>query len=528
MTCAVAESVVLEDLIKAQAYGLGFDLVGITPLGPMETSRTFDAWVANGYAGEMDYLPRGADKRRDSRLPFPGARSAIVVGLDYGGREPTGPVARYARGDDYHEIMTARLKELHGWLEIELGHSVPGKAYVDTGPILERELAQRAGLGWFGKNTNLVNPRLGSFFFIGSLLVELDLAPDVPFQADRCGSCTRCLDACPTGAFVEPRVLDATKCVSYLTIELKGEIPDPQRQGVGSHIYGCDICQDVCPYNVKFARELREPAFAPREAIRGKDAAALAQELVAMGDEDFRSVFRNSPMKRAKRGGLARNARVVLENLALAAVLALAPALFFRSAGAQASPVAGGRAVSRPAYTSADVRFMQGMIAHHAQALAMTALLRDRTNRADMRLLAERIDVSQTDEIGLMRNWLLVRNEQAPDPLSPGHRDSADHSRSMPGMDMSMRDSTLMPGMLTARQLAELGHTKGPDFDRLFLQDMIRHHQGALAMVRDLLATNGAAQEPEIFQYASDIDADQRAEIMRMRALLAASPGEKH
>jgi epoxyqueuosine reductase len=316
MTSAVAESVALKDLIKGQAYGLGFDLVGIAALGPMETFGAFDAWVAKGYAGEMDYLPRGAEKRRDSRLPFPGARSAIVVGLEYGGREPSGPVARYARGDDYHEIMTDRLKELHRWLETEIGEAIAGKAYVDTGPILERELARRAGLGWFGKNTNLLNPRLGSFFFIGSLFVDLDLAPDAPFQTDRCGSCTRCLDACPTNAFVEARVLDATKCISYLTIELKGEIPEQQRQGVGSNIYGCDICQDVCPYNVKFARELREPAFVPREAIRGKDAATLARELVAIDEEDFRTSFRNSPMKRAKRRGLARNGAVVLENLA--------------------------------------------------------------------------------------------------------------------------------------------------------------------------------------------------------------------
>jgi epoxyqueuosine reductase len=316
MTSAIAESVSLEGLIKGQAYGLGFDLVGITSLGPMATAGAFDAWVANGYSGEMDYLTRGAEKRRDSRLPFPGARSAIVVGLDYGGREPAGPVARYARGDDYHEIMTDRLKELHRWLQVELGQPVSGKAYVDTGPLLERELAQRAGLGWFGKNTNLVNPRLGSFFFIGSLVVDLDLSPDVPFQADRCGSCTRCLDACPTNAFVEPRVLDATKCISYLTIELKGDIPEGQREEVGSNIYGCDICQDVCPYNLKFARELREPAFAARDAIRDKDAATLARELVAIDDDAFRYSFRKSPMKRAKRSGLARNAAVVLENLA--------------------------------------------------------------------------------------------------------------------------------------------------------------------------------------------------------------------
>jgi epoxyqueuosine reductase len=315
MTCAVAGTSSLEDLVKAQAYGLGFDLVGITSLGPMETAQAFDSWVGKGYAGEMDYLPRGAQKRRDSRLPFPGAASAIVVGLDYGGREPSGPVARYARGDDYHDVMTERLNELHQWLELEVDHPIAGKAYVDTGPILERDLARRAGLGWFGKNTNLVNPRLGSFFFIGSLLVDLDLAPDSPFEADRCGSCTRCLDACPTNAFVEPRVLDAKKCISYLTIELKGEIPDGFHESIGTNIYGCDICQDVCPYNVKFARELQEPAFAPRDAIRDKDAETLARELVVMGDEEFRTAFSRSPMKRAKRAGLARNAAVVLENV---------------------------------------------------------------------------------------------------------------------------------------------------------------------------------------------------------------------
>ena len=316
MTCAVAESTALEDMVKAQAYGLGFDLVGIAALGPMESAGTFDAWIEKGYAGEMDYLPRGATKRRDSRLVFAGATSAIVVGLDYGGREPGGPVARYARGDDYHDVMTERLNELHRWVQLEVGRPIAGKAYVDTGPILERDLARRAGLGWFGKNTNLVNPQLGSFFFIGSLLVDLDLAPDSPFEADRCGSCTRCLDACPTNAFVEPRVLDAKRCISYLTIESKGEIPGAFHEAIGSNVYGCDICQDICPYNIKFARQLREPAFASRDAIRDKDPESLARDLVAMGDEEFRTAFRRSPMKRAKRRGLARNAAVVLGNIA--------------------------------------------------------------------------------------------------------------------------------------------------------------------------------------------------------------------
>ncbi len=315
MTAACIESVALEEMIKAQAYGLGFDLAGITTLGPMETADAFDAWVGRGYAGQMHYLPRGAEKRRDSRLPVPGATSAIVVALDYGGAEPTGPIARYARGDDYHDLMTDRLDDLHRWLETELDRAVLGKPYVDTGPILERDLARRAGLGWFGKNTNLVNPKLGSFFFIGALLVDVPLAADAPFEADRCGSCTRCLDACPTDAFVEPRLLDATRCISYLTIELKGAIPEELREQMGTHLYGCDVCQDVCPYNVKFARELREPAFAARGTIGEGDARSLARELLTMDDDAFRAAFRGSPMKRAKRRGLARNAAVVLGNI---------------------------------------------------------------------------------------------------------------------------------------------------------------------------------------------------------------------
>jgi epoxyqueuosine reductase len=309
------ESVALEELIKAQAYGLGFDLVGITTLGPVETAAAFDTWLARGYAGDMEYLPRGAAKRRDSRLPVPGTVSAIVVALDYGGAAPPGPIARYARGDDYHELMTARLDQLHRWLEVELGRGITAKPYVDTGPILERDLARRAGLGWFGKNTNLINPRIGSFFFIGALLVDLDLAPDAPFEAERCGTCTRCLDACPTDAFVQPLLLDATRCISYLTIELKGAIPEDLREKIGNHLYGCDICQDVCPYNIKFAQELREPAFAPRAVIAEWGAQSLARDILAMDDDAFRTAFRNSPMKRAKRRGLARNAAVVLGNV---------------------------------------------------------------------------------------------------------------------------------------------------------------------------------------------------------------------
>jgi len=303
----------LARLAKAHAFALGFDLVGITELGPVQSAPLFDEWIAAGRAGTMHYLARGAEKRRDSRLPKAGTTHAIVVGLDYGGREPSGPVARYARGDDYHDVMESRLRDLHVRLERDAGREIVGKPYVDTGPLLERDLARRAGLGWFGKNTNLVNPTRGSFFFIGALVLDLELATDEPFEADRCGTCTRCLDACPTDAFVGPRRLDATKCISYLTIELKDEIPSEFREAIGDRLYGCDVCQEVCPWNVRFAEELKEPAFRPRDFIAGKDARRLAEDLLAMSQDDFSAAFRKSPMKRAKLAGLKRNARMILE-----------------------------------------------------------------------------------------------------------------------------------------------------------------------------------------------------------------------
>ena len=313
---STAASLSLEERVKAQAFGVGFDLVGICALGPAETAHAFDEWLEQGRAGTMDYLARGRDKRQDSRLPVPGTVSAIVVAMSYGGREPSGPVARYARGHDYHDVMIERLRALHRWLDDEVGRSTAGKAYVDTGPLLERDLARRAGLGWFGKNTNLINPSLGSFFFLGALLVELALTPDPPFEADRCGTCTRCLDACPTDAFVAPRVLDATRCISYLTIELKSEIPEALREPIGDRIYGCDICQDVCPWNVRFASALAEESpYAAREALGGKDARTLATEILDMSRDEFTAAFTGSPMKRAKLQGLKRNAAVVLGNV---------------------------------------------------------------------------------------------------------------------------------------------------------------------------------------------------------------------
>jgi epoxyqueuosine reductase len=319
MTAAPAHSAAtaapLNELIKAQAYGLGFDLAGIARLGPVESAPLFEDWISRGFAGDMDYLPRGADKRRDTRMPFAGAVSAVVVALNYDGMAPSGPVARYARGDDYHDIMWRKLDSLHESIEKSVGISVAGKSYVDTGPILERDLARRAGLGWFGKNTNLINPKIGSFFFIGALLVDLNLEPDAPFEADRCGTCTRCLDACPTDAFVSERVLDATRCISYLTIESRGAIPVELREDIGSLLYGCDICQDVCPWNQRFARSAAIPEFDAHPVVASSDPVTVARDILAMDDVAFRAAFRNSPMKRAKLRGLKRNAAVVLGNV---------------------------------------------------------------------------------------------------------------------------------------------------------------------------------------------------------------------
>jgi len=306
----------LSEFVKAQGYGLGFDLVGITTLGEPRTRAAFDAWLAKGMHGDMAYLDAaGAELRRDARRPHPGATHAIVVAMNYGGRAPSGPIARYARGDDYHDVMRERLRELHALLEAQIGRRVDARPYVDSGPVLERDLAQKAGLGWFGKNTMLINPRAGSFLFLGALFVDVELEVDTPFEADRCGTCTRCMQACPTGAIVDERVVDATRCISYLTIELKGAIPEALREPMGGLVYGCDICQDVCPWNVSFATELREPAFVAREGLDSADARATARALLAMSVTEFQQQFKGSPMKRAKRRGLARNAAVVLGNV---------------------------------------------------------------------------------------------------------------------------------------------------------------------------------------------------------------------
>lgn len=298
-----------EHRLKTQALAAGFDLAGIATLGAPDTAKHFDAWLAAGHHGEMSYLERGAELRRDARRPVAGMVSALVVALNYGGTQPSGPVARYARFADYHRVMWDKLDALLVWVRGELG-DVSGRSFVDSGPVLERDLAQRAGLGWFGKNTLLINPQLGSFFFLGALFLDVALTPDEPFAADHCGTCTRCLDACPTQAFVAPHVLDARRCISYLTIELRGPHTPEQAAMVGDHLFGCDICQEVCPWNAKFSRAATEEAFAPQDELVTPDLAAFA----GMNDAEFRARFGNTPFSRAKRAGLQRNAVTVLHN----------------------------------------------------------------------------------------------------------------------------------------------------------------------------------------------------------------------
>ena len=314
--------------LKEQARELGFSLVGVASVEASAHMDFYRAWVEDGRHGDMGYLARedAVARRADLRRTLPSVRSAVVVGDEYFQEDPPGVpadpargvIARYARGQDYHGAIKRRLLELHRWVEASEG-PVEGRVYVDTGPILERELAVRAGVGWFGKNTMLIHPKRGSYFFLGLLLLDLDLDADAPFQEDHCGTCRSCLDACPTGALLGrdasgAPMMDAPRCISYLTIEHRGSIPVELRPLMGNRVYGCDICQEVCPWNETFAEPAEEEVYRAREGLDGPSLVELADQLLVLDEKGFRELFRESAIKRAKRAGLLRNVCVALGN----------------------------------------------------------------------------------------------------------------------------------------------------------------------------------------------------------------------
>ncbi|HTQ40005.1 MAG TPA: tRNA epoxyqueuosine(34) reductase QueG [Pirellulales bacterium] len=307
--------------LKAQAARLGFDLCGICPAFEPPGVDRLQTWLAAGYAGQMHYLPDRAKAAAHPRHVLDGARSIVMLAMNYRTAEPAEPksgqgrVSRYAWGADYHDVIRLRLTELADWLRVQSpGANVRG--VVDTAPLLEREFAQLAGLGWIGKNTLLLNKQIGSWFFLAALLTDVELEYDTPHETDHCGTCRACLDACPTGAFVDAYVLDARRCISYLTIELREAIPTELRSGVGQWLFGCDVCQDVCPWNTR-APISTEPTFQPVEGMNAIELAALFE----LDDAGFRQRFRHTPLWRAKRRGLLRNAAIVLGNMPDAAAL---------------------------------------------------------------------------------------------------------------------------------------------------------------------------------------------------------------
>jgi epoxyqueuosine reductase len=317
-----------------EAHRLGFSMVGVSAGSPSRHLAVYKEWLASNLHGEMSYLARedGVARRGDLRLTMEEVRSVVVVAQEYFQEDPPGVpedpsrgvIARYARGVDYHDLMKARLQELLAWGRGEvvrkgLAQDLRGFAYVDTGPILERELAGQAGLGWFGKNTMLIHPKRGSYFFLGVLLLDLELPPTGALVKDHCGSCRRCLDACPTGALLGRTedgapLLDARRCISYLTIENKGPIPRELRKGLGNRVFGCDICQEVCPFSRRFSKPSEESAYSARLELDGPPLVELAERLLSVSGHGFRRLFADSPVLRAGREGLLRNVCVALGN----------------------------------------------------------------------------------------------------------------------------------------------------------------------------------------------------------------------
>jgi len=290
-------------------------LCGIAPVGPFKELGFLQAWLARGYAGEMDYLRRSAERRADVRAVLPSAQSVVCLGTVYNTDRPYSTeiaergaalIARYAWGEDYHEVIERRMSELVTWMRERGGPGVEARAYVDTGPVQERVYAQYAGLGWIGRNTCVINPDLGSWIFLSEIVSNVPLEPDAP-ALDQCGTCRLCLDSCPTGAIVEPYVLDATRCLSYLTIEIKDGIPIEEREAIGRHAYGCDVCQEVCPWNAQPpGPDATGSPWLPRAVFDGPSIAALWRT----PDADLRQALKGSAMARAGVWRLRRNVAV--------------------------------------------------------------------------------------------------------------------------------------------------------------------------------------------------------------------------
>ena len=304
--------------IKARARELGFDLCGIAGAEGYPELSFLPDWLERGYAATMTWMHRSAEKRADVRHVVPNARSVIVTATLYNTARPysddvppdVARISRYAWGDDYHDVLKDRLDALLAWMRAESADRFDALTYVDTGPVQERVYAQYAGLGWIGKNTCLINPELGSWLFLGEIITTLDLEPDTQ-GLEQCGSCTRCLEACPTNALVEPGVLDSGRCLSYLTIEHRGEVPPQYHAALGTQVYGCDICQEVCPYN----QPAPTSADSPWQPRAGLDLPRLV-DLAGRTDEELRSLITGTPMTRAKVAGLRRNLDIALVNTA--------------------------------------------------------------------------------------------------------------------------------------------------------------------------------------------------------------------
>ena len=317
----------LEDRVRRVGLALGLDAVGFAEAEPTDRTRFLREWIARGFAGEMSYLERRLEERIDPRRVLPGVRSLIVVGLALGedprvgdaearkGEEPTGRIARYAGGDDYHEVLLDRVRALEHALAPIAGHPVRSRSYVDTGPVAERAAAEHAGLGWIAKNSCLIHPDLGSNLMLGVILTDLALEPARPV-ADHCGTCRACLDVCPTDAFPEPYVLDATRCISYSTIESRAAIPDGLRSAQGDHVFGCDLCQTVCPWNRSRPREALSDPLGLRQRLESRPEwiAPTLEWILELDEEAYVAATRRSALRRSGRRGLIRNALIAAGN----------------------------------------------------------------------------------------------------------------------------------------------------------------------------------------------------------------------